>query len=268
MSEFKNQVFRAGVIGISAGIADFAATSGWMHRSLTHKAYQLPKPAETTARTIIWGTGVKPRAWAAVHRQHHEFADQEGDPHSPVLLGRYGVWKLLLRNPFLYRKAALNVKDTDLPADLKPDRLDLSLFDNVKLGLSTSLLAHMAVNKLLGNKATTGLLSFAAEKLMYVSGGNLVNAIGHSGAKPLKALVLGEIQPNEDGSYGQDSTIVGALTLGEGMQRYHHDHPGSAYFGPTAHTNLPRRLFRDVLGAVALELIERDKITVNTLEFS
>ncbi len=64
----KQQLVRATAIGVVGGLADFAATTGWMHRSLTHKAYQLAPPIEGAARTMIWGTGTRPRVWATVHR--------------------------------------------------------------------------------------------------------------------------------------------------------------------------------------------------------
>lgn len=43
------------------------------HRGLTHSA-------------------LEPKAWACMHRLHHQFSDAAGDPHSPRTTGIWGVW--------------------------------------------------------------------------------------------------------------------------------------------------------------------------------
>ena len=39
------------------------------------------------------------KEWVAVHRKHHAFTDEEGDPHSPEL---EGFWKVQFGNVFYY----------------------------------------------------------------------------------------------------------------------------------------------------------------------
>ncbi|HEX4921598.1 MAG TPA: acyl-CoA desaturase, partial [Candidatus Bathyarchaeia archaeon] len=59
------------------------------HRLLTHRGYRTPKWVEyflTVCATLTLEGG--PIFWVATHRIHHQFADQEGDPHSP----RDGKW--------------------------------------------------------------------------------------------------------------------------------------------------------------------------------
>ena len=36
---------------------------------------------------LLWMTTGIVREWVAVHRKHHAFTDEEGDPHSPPLEG-------------------------------------------------------------------------------------------------------------------------------------------------------------------------------------
>ena len=59
------------------------------HRLLTHRSYRTPKWVEyllTFCGTLTLEGG--PIFWVATHRIHHQFTDQEGDPHSP----RDGKW--------------------------------------------------------------------------------------------------------------------------------------------------------------------------------
>ncbi len=55
------------------------------HRLLTHRGYKTPKWIEyflTICATLALEGG--PIFWVATHRIHHQFSDQEGDPHSPI----------------------------------------------------------------------------------------------------------------------------------------------------------------------------------------
>lgn len=261
----KWRLVKAMAIGTVAGLADFMATTGWMHRSLTHKSYKLAPPLEGAARVVIWGTGTRPRVWATVHRAHHENADIDGDPHSPVLQGRYGVVKLFFKNTPMYGRAARAVERKGVFApDLQPDDLDKSIFDKVQLGLMTSFAGHMAVNRRAGNPAYMGAVSWGVEKLVYVSGGNLVNSLGHAGVHPFKALIAGEIERQPDGTFGTDSRVVSLLTLGEGNQRHHHEHPRSLYFGENPEgIPLLARAAKDLAGTAALWLVRINLATRN-----
>ena len=65
----------AGSLGIGMGY----------HRLLTHRGYKTPKWIEyilTVCATLALEGG--PIFWVATHRIHHQFSDQEGDPHSPI----------------------------------------------------------------------------------------------------------------------------------------------------------------------------------------
>jgi sn-1 stearoyl-lipid 9-desaturase len=59
------------------------------HRLLTHRGYRTPKWLEyflTLCATTALEGG--PIFWVATHRIHHQFSDEQGDPHSP----REGKW--------------------------------------------------------------------------------------------------------------------------------------------------------------------------------
>jgi hypothetical protein len=118
------------------------------------------------------------------------------------------------------------------------------------------LAGHITLNKTFGNPGYLGALSWLIEKAVYISGGNLVNSLGHAGIHPFKALVSGEIRPQPDGSFGADSMVVSILTLGEGNQRYHHQHPRSLYFGANPErAPLLARAAKDFGGTAALWLV-------------
>jgi sn-1 stearoyl-lipid 9-desaturase len=59
------------------------------HRLLTHRGYKTSKPVEyflTLCATLALEGG--PIFWVATHRIHHQYSDEQGDPHSP----RDGKW--------------------------------------------------------------------------------------------------------------------------------------------------------------------------------
>ena len=127
-------MFLAVAIGFTVTTLANLGTTVYMHRALAHKALTLHPFAIFIARVTIWlSTGIRPRQWVAVHRKHHAFTDQEGDPHSPVLLG----WKnVQMRNVALYRKSANDPQTVDRYAkDLPQTRLDRFLFDRALLSL-------------------------------------------------------------------------------------------------------------------------------------
>lgn len=65
------------------------------HRYLAHKSMKLRAPAEFVAMACgcLSGEG-SPLTWAATHRLHHQKSDQEGDPHSPIIVN--GIWSHIL----------------------------------------------------------------------------------------------------------------------------------------------------------------------------
>ena len=101
----------------------FLCTTIYLHRAVTHRGLELhPAVAFLMHLELMIFTGVIPRQWAAVHRKHHHFTDQPGDPHSPVVLG---LWPVLLGNYFLYRREArLPATIRKYTPDYRPDWLD------------------------------------------------------------------------------------------------------------------------------------------------
>jgi sn-1 stearoyl-lipid 9-desaturase len=56
------------------------------HRLLTHRSFSCPLWLEHgLARLAVCSVQDSPPHWVAVHRRHHQFADEDHDPHSPLV---------------------------------------------------------------------------------------------------------------------------------------------------------------------------------------
>ena len=203
-------MFLAVAIGFTVTTLANLGTTVYMHRALAHKALTLHPFAIFIARVTIWlSTGIRPRQWVAVHRKHHAFTDQEGDPHSPVLLG----WKnVQMRNVALYRKSANDPQTVDRYAkDLPQTRLDRFLFDRALLGLGLGIALLVFVFGPL-----IGLLAAFVHLNAYLAGSAAVNAIAHHFGRKPYANGAGNLQ------------WLALLTAGEGLHNNHHAAPTSA----------------------------------------
>ena len=189
------------------------ATTIYLHRCATHRALTLHPAVEWWFRLVIWmTTGMLPRQWVAVHRKHHAFTDEAGDPHSPKLLG---FWSVQLGNAFHYVKAARDPEVVDRYArDIRPDAWDRILFDHSRLGL---LLGIAALCLLLG--VWWGLLAALVHAVMYVFvlSSSINGLCHHAGYR------------NFDNT-ATNVRSVALLTGGEGLHNNHHGFPRSPKF--------------------------------------
>jgi len=201
----------AWVLSIAVTQLALFVTTIYLHRTLAHKAVTLSPATTAVFRVITWmTTGIRPRQWVAVHRKHHAHSDEEGDPHSPVLLG---FNKVQFGNLFLYKRAA---GDPALVAryarDLPGDAWDRVLFDHAILGLGIGI-AMLCV--ILG--PALGLIAAGAHAVAYLLLCAAVNAVGHRfGRRPA------------DGTFAGNSQWLAFLTAGEGLHNNHHAAPTSA----------------------------------------
>jgi stearoyl-CoA desaturase (delta-9 desaturase) len=76
----------------------------FLHRGQAHRGIEFHPILSHFMRCWLWmTTGQITKQWVAVHRKHHRFTEQEGDPHTPHV---YGFWRVLFKGAFLYHTAS------------------------------------------------------------------------------------------------------------------------------------------------------------------
>jgi len=83
----------------------------YLHRAQAHRGIEFHPILSHFMRFWLWlTTGMVTRQWVAIHRKHHRFSDQEGDPHTPHV---FGIWHVLFKGAGLYHTAS---KDSNMIA--------------------------------------------------------------------------------------------------------------------------------------------------------
>jgi stearoyl-CoA desaturase (delta-9 desaturase) len=188
-------------------------TTIYLHRTATHRALVLHPAVAWMFRFSLWlTTGLSTKEWVAVHRKHHAFTDEEGDPHSPHLMG---FWSVQLGNVFHYLKEAKNQDVVERYAkDIKDDWWERALFQRGWLGLTIGIVSLCSI---LG--IGWGLLAASIHATMYVfvlssSINGLCHAVGYK---------------NFDNT-ATNLRFLALLTGGEGLHNNHHGFPRSPKF--------------------------------------
>ena len=200
------------VAAILIQVAVFSTTI-FLHRTATHRALALHPAVAWLFRFSLWiTTGIATKEWVAVHRKHHAFTDQEGDPHSPMLMG---FWSVQLGNVFHYAREAKNPEVVERYArDIEDDVWDRLFFNH---GISGVVLGTAALCVVLG--LGWGLLAAGVHAVMYVFVlSSSINGICHHvGYK------------NFDNT-ATNLRLLALVTGGEGLHNNHHGYPRSPKF--------------------------------------
>jgi stearoyl-CoA desaturase (delta-9 desaturase) len=189
------------------------STTIYLHRTATHKALVMHPALEWVFRFVLWmTTGMLTKEWVAVHRKHHAFTDEEGDPHSPAL---EGFWRVQLGNVYYYMR---EVKKTDVveryARDIHEGWWDRHVF---KHGLAGLLIGTVGLCLVLG--LGWGLLAAGIHAVMYVFvlSSSINGLCHHVGYK------------NFDNT-ATNIRLLALLTGGEGLHNNHHGYPRSPKF--------------------------------------
>ena len=190
------------------------STTIYLHRSATHRALTLHPIAAFGFRLAVWlTTGIVPREWVAVHRKHHAHTDEDGDPHSPLLVG---FWKVQLGNVFYY------IRETKKPETIQTyakDMLKSDFFDKVAFNYGGAGIIVGTALLCLTLGFWWGIFATAFAGFMYVFVlSSSINGLCHSyGYK------------NFDNTAGNFRSVA-LLTGGEGLHNNHHGRPRAAKF--------------------------------------
>ncbi len=189
-------------------------TTIYLHRTATHRSLVLNPFVAWLFRFSLWfTTGLVTREWVAIHRKHHAFTDEEGDPHSPHL---EGFWSVQFGNVVHYIKEKNETPGLveKYAKDIKVDWWDRVFFDRGWLGL---LLGTASLCVVLG--IGWGLFAALLHAFMYVFVlSSSINGLCHyHGYK------------NFDNTATNIRTIA-FLTGGEGLHNNHHGYPRSPKF--------------------------------------
>jgi stearoyl-CoA desaturase (Delta-9 desaturase) len=189
------------------------STTIYLHRSATHRALTLHPVAAWGFRLCIWlFTGIVPREWVAVHRKHHAHTDEEGDPHSPLLVG---FWKVQLGNVFYYVKEARNPETV---ATYAKDMQGSDIWDKIAFnyGGAGLIVGGALLCTFLGWWGLFASL-FAGFMYVFVLSSSINGLCHYFGYK------------NFDNTAGNFRSVA-LLTGGEGLHNNHHGRPRAAKF--------------------------------------
>lgn len=199
-------------------VATMFATTIYLHRSLTHRALELHPVVKNVMHLVLclFTAGIVPREWVAVHRKHHHFSDEEGDPHSPYIRG---LWAVFWENTILYRTAAADgAMVRQYTPDYKADLIDRLLPERYMQFVGPA--AGIALfSPIFGVWAPVAWFS---QDIVYNRLNASINSICH---------MIG--YRNYD-NLATNHEVIALLTAGEGLHNNHHKHPSSAKF---AHVN-------------------------------
>jgi fatty-acid desaturase len=184
------------------------------HRLLTHRGYKTPKWMEyllTICATLTLEGG--PIFWVAIHRQHHQNTDKEGDPHSPNDGGFWSHVGWLITGTTMHNDA-----DNLLPyvPELRKDKF------------------HVWISKWHWLPITVlGLLLLAFGGWPYLFWGIFFRTVLglHSTWLVNSATHMWGSRRFATTDTSRNSLWVALLTFGEGWHNNHHAHPQSSRHG-------------------------------------
>jgi stearoyl-CoA desaturase (delta-9 desaturase) len=115
----------------------------FLHRNQAHRSVAFSPVIAHFMRFWLWlTTGMVTKQWVAVHRKHHRFTEQDGDPHSPHV---HGFWRVLFKGAVLYHTAS---KDSAMVAQYgvgtPDDWIEQNLYTkHSRLGITLLLLVNL-----------------------------------------------------------------------------------------------------------------------------
>jgi stearoyl-CoA desaturase (delta-9 desaturase) len=203
------------LIGFLLVQVSMMAVTLYLHRDATHRSVDLHPALRHFFRLWIWMTsGQLTREWVAVHRKHHAFSDQEGDPHSPVI---YGLKKILLEGAEVYRVSARDPAVQEKYGRGTPDDwMERNVYSRHRnLGIVILVLTDIVLF------GAPGIIILSAQLIampLFAAGG--INGLGHATG----------YRNFECDNAARNMLPWGLLIGGEELHNNHHAFPTSAKF--------------------------------------
>jgi fatty-acid desaturase len=209
-----------GVLGITIGY----------HRLLTHRSFTCPKRVEHTLAMLgLLSMQDAPARWVAVHRRHHEHADEELDPHTPAksIFWSHVGW-LLVDHPDLTRYGIYERYAKDILRDRFYVQLERHIAWIMLASWITFYLSGFLVEFVLGGLMNA--VQFGSSVLVWGVFVRTVIAWHFSWSVNSVAHRFGyRNYETDEGS--RNSILIAIISGGEGWHNNHHADPRSANFG-------------------------------------
>ena len=194
----------------------------YFHRDQAHRSVDLHASVRHFCRFWLWmNTGASTREWVAVHRKHHAYCEQEGDPHSPRL---FGLKKVLLEGAELYRAEARNPETVEKYAKGCPnDWLENNVYHSRRgsyFGISLLVILDLVLF------GVPGIILIALQlSNMPLLAAGVINGLCH--AKGYR-----NFETDDDST---NLWPIGLFIAGEELHNNHHAFPTSARFSMRRH---------------------------------
>ncbi|MDP3895360.1 MAG: fatty acid desaturase [Mesorhizobium sp.] len=203
------------------------------HRLLTHRGFVCPKWLEHgLALLAVLSFQDTPARWVAVHRRHHEHADEDPDPHSPIVNFVWAHMGWLFVRPSEMERTQIYPR---YAKDILRDPLYRRM-ENPAVYLGT-IIASWGVFFALGTAAALvagsawpQALQFGASVLVW---GVFVRTVlvWHLTWSVNSVTHMFGYRNYETDEESRNNIVVGLLTNGEGWHNNHHADPRSARHG-------------------------------------
>jgi stearoyl-CoA desaturase (delta-9 desaturase) len=198
------------------------------HRLFTHRSFEATKRVRVLLAALGGMAGLGPViSWAAMHRRHHQYADRDGDMHSPNLHGKSWIGKIRglvhAHLTWMIQHEYPNIVHytPDLLEDSAIVRTSRRYATWVLLGLAIPTTVGGLVSRSLAGAATGFLWGGLVRMFVVAQSISALNSILHSAGEQHFDL--------RDNS--RNNWLLGVLIWGEGWHNNHHAFPRSASFG-------------------------------------
>ena len=209
----------------------------FLHRGQAHKGITFNPILSHFMRFWLWlTTGMVTKQWVAIHRKHHRYSDESGDPHSPHV---FGIWTVLAKGAALYHEASKDKDMVDTYGSGTPDDwLERNIYSaHSRLGIGILLLLNCWLF------GWVGAIIWGIQMLwipFWAAG--VINGIGH---------YLG-YRNGKTKDFSRNISPIGVIIGGEELHNNHHLDP--------ANPKLSLKIWEFDIGWMWFKILEKLKL--------